>query len=93
MPILTFFFVPLVTGPSVNAQSGLSLPTIPLESLSSFDNPGENWTLADSVYSLEPGVPETIIFRTSDKLGEYTFVCTFPGHTATMQGVIRVVAH
>ncbi len=42
---------------------------------------------------LEPGVSETIIFRTPDETGEYAFVCTFPGHAATMRGIIQVLAN
>ena len=42
---------------------------------------------------LEPGVSETIIFRVPDEAGQYSFVCTFPGHATTMRGTIRVLAN
>ncbi len=42
---------------------------------------------------LEPGVSETIIFRAPGETGEYAFVCTFPGHAATMRGIIQVLAN
>ena len=40
---------------------------------------------------LEPGTSETIFFKAPDMPGTYVFVCTFPGHAATMRGVLRVV--
>jgi uncharacterized cupredoxin-like copper-binding protein len=39
---------------------------------------------------LEPRKSETIYFVAPSVLGEYTFLCTFPGHAGTMQGVMRV---
>lgn len=39
---------------------------------------------------LEPGDSDTIHFRAFDQPGEYTFVCTFPGHAATMRGKLQV---
>ncbi|MXX96052.1 MAG: auracyanin family protein [Rhodothermaceae bacterium] len=42
---------------------------------------------------LEPGISETIIFRVPDEAGQYSFVCTFPGHATTMRGIIQVVAN
>ena len=40
---------------------------------------------------LEPGASETIFFEAPDTSGTYVYVCTFPGHAATMRGVLRVV--
>ena len=40
---------------------------------------------------LEPGVTQTIYFRAPEVPGNYGFVCTFPGHAATMRGMLRVV--
>ena len=43
--------VMIVLSPVVNAQSQQLLQPIDLDSFSSFNSPGENWTLADSVFS------------------------------------------
>ena len=40
---------------------------------------------------LEPGTTETIYFLAPDSPGTYAFVCTFPGHAASMRGILRVV--
>jgi uncharacterized cupredoxin-like copper-binding protein len=40
---------------------------------------------------LDPGGSETIYFVAPEKAGDYHFVCTYPGHYAAMQGVLRVV--
>lgn len=39
---------------------------------------------------LEPETIETIYFIAPDKPGAYPFVCTFPGHSMTMRGVMIV---
>ena len=39
---------------------------------------------------LEPQKSESIYFEAPTAPGDYPFICTFPGHAATMQGVIRV---
>jgi glucose/arabinose dehydrogenase/azurin len=39
---------------------------------------------------LEPRKSETIYFVAPTTPGEYTYVCTFPGHYITMQGTMRV---
>jgi azurin len=39
---------------------------------------------------LEPESSETIYFVAPSKAGNYTFVCTFPGHYTLMQGTLRV---
>jgi azurin len=39
---------------------------------------------------LEPQKSETIYFVAPTTPGEYTYVCTFPGHYVTMQGTMRV---
>lgn len=39
---------------------------------------------------LQPHTKETIYFVAPDKPGDYTFVCTVPGHFYSMQGVLRV---
>jgi uncharacterized cupredoxin-like copper-binding protein len=41
---------------------------------------------------LEPGKSETIYFIVPEKAGDYQFVCTYPGHYAAMQGILRVVS-
>jgi uncharacterized cupredoxin-like copper-binding protein len=40
---------------------------------------------------LDPGASETIYFMAPEKAGDYQFVCTYPGHYAAMQGILRVV--
>ncbi|MEM6879320.1 MAG: plastocyanin/azurin family copper-binding protein, partial [Bacteroidota bacterium] len=39
---------------------------------------------------LGPGTNEVIYFTAPDTPGDYNFVCTFPGHWRTMNGVLRV---
>lgn len=39
---------------------------------------------------LQPGDSDIIYFTIPEKKGDYTFVCTFPAHAATMKGIIRV---
>jgi azurin len=39
---------------------------------------------------LEPQKSEAIYFVAPTTPGEYTYVCTFPGHYITMQGTMRV---
>ena len=40
---------------------------------------------------IDPGGSETIYFVAPDKAGDYHFVCTYPGHYAAMQGLLKVV--
>jgi azurin len=40
---------------------------------------------------LQPQSSETIYFTAPDQPGEYTFVCTYPGHHTLMQGKLKVV--
>jgi glucose/arabinose dehydrogenase/uncharacterized cupredoxin-like copper-binding protein len=61
------------------------------------DGPAQNYIPAmDEVLFntvlLEPGTMEAIYFTVPDKPGEYQYVCSFPGHSFTMRGVMRVVA-
>ena len=39
---------------------------------------------------LQPGTSESIYFTAPTQPGEYTFVCTFPGHAMTMRGIMTV---
>lgn len=41
---------------------------------------------------LQPETSETIYFTAPEKPGEYTYVCTVPGHFYVMQGKLKVVA-
>ncbi|MEZ4701427.1 MAG: plastocyanin/azurin family copper-binding protein [Rhodothermales bacterium] len=41
---------------------------------------------------LQPATAETIYFEAPSIPGDYPFVCTFPGHSATMRGILRVRA-
>lgn len=40
---------------------------------------------------LQPHTSESIFFIAPDKPGDYTFVCTIPGHFYSMQGTMKVV--
>lgn len=40
---------------------------------------------------LQPHTSESIYFIAPDKPGDYTFVCTIPGHFYSMQGIMKVV--
>lgn len=40
---------------------------------------------------LGPGKTDTIFFTAPKKPGKYTYLCTFPGHWATMNGTMKVV--
>ncbi len=51
MRSLLFFLTLLTASSAASAQPRLPLQPLSLESLSAFDEPAENWTLADSVYS------------------------------------------
>jgi azurin len=39
---------------------------------------------------LDPQQSDTIEFTAPSKPGDYPYVCTFPGHTALMNGVLKV---
>ena len=39
---------------------------------------------------LQPGTAETIYFVAPTKPGNYTYVCTFPGHYTVMLGTLKV---
>lgn len=41
---------------------------------------------------LQPGETQTIAFTAPTELGDYPYVCTFPGHWIRMNGILRVVA-
>ena len=40
---------------------------------------------------VDPGQSVTIRFRVPDEPGQYPYICTFPGHWRTMNGVLNVV--
>ena len=40
---------------------------------------------------LQPGVSESIYFIAPSEPGDYTYVCTYPGHYLIMRGVLKVV--
>ncbi len=40
---------------------------------------------------VQPGGSETIYFAAPEKPGRYTYVCTYPGHYASMKGTLTVV--
>jgi len=39
---------------------------------------------------LEAGQKETLEFTAPSKPGDYEFICTFPGHWAVMNGIMKV---
>jgi len=39
---------------------------------------------------IEPETEDTIYFEVPKTKGDYTFVCTFPGHGQIMRGIFRV---
>jgi uncharacterized cupredoxin-like copper-binding protein/glucose/arabinose dehydrogenase len=50
---------------------------------------------ADVLYHsalLQPEGSDTIFFVVPEKPGDYDFICSFPGHAATMKGIFRVTA-
>jgi azurin len=46
--------------------------------------------IAHTTKMLGPGESETIDFKAPDAPGEYPYICTFPGHFATMRGKLIV---
>ena len=40
---------------------------------------------------LEPQKSETIYFEAPSTPGEYTYICSFPGHASLMRGTMRVM--
>lgn len=40
---------------------------------------------------LQPHTTDVIYFETPQQPGEYTYVCTYPGHASTMRGILRVI--
>ena len=44
-----------------------------------------------STKMLDPNTTETLTFTAPTEPGDYPYLCTFPGHWRTMQGVMRVV--
>ena len=40
---------------------------------------------------VQPGKSISIQFRVPEKIGDYPYVCTFPGHSNLMRGVMKVV--
>ena len=40
---------------------------------------------------LQPGSSESIYFTAPNIPGEYTFMCSYPGHASVMRGIIKIV--
>lgn len=40
---------------------------------------------------LQPNTSDVIYFEAPDEPGDYQYVCTFPGHSFTMRGILRVI--
>ncbi|MGV8878785.1 MAG: plastocyanin/azurin family copper-binding protein [Sphingobacteriaceae bacterium] len=41
---------------------------------------------------LQPNQSDTIYFTAPDKLGDYPYLCTYPGHYLVMRGILKVTA-
>lgn len=41
---------------------------------------------------LQPNQSDTIYFTAPEKVGDYSYICTYPGHYLVMNGVLRVTA-
>jgi azurin len=41
-------------------------------------------------FLLQPGKSETIYFTAPDKLGNYEFLCSYPGHYMVMRGILKI---
>ncbi len=63
----------------------------------SMENPIQNNYVPDSkeilfhTSLLDPGEKETITFQAPSEPGDHPFVCTMPGHSSSMNGVMHVV--
>jgi azurin len=75
-------------------QKGIDLQEFAMAAMVDKDNeylPADRMT---DVYAhtslLGPGEEETIEFIAPDQAGPYKFLCTFPGHFGTMQGIFFV---
>ena len=51
--------------------------------------PDVSQVLASSIL-IDPGATSRLRFKVPDQPGDYPFVCTFPGHWRTMNGVMKV---
>ena len=40
---------------------------------------------------LQPGASQSIYFTAPDQPGNYPFMCTYPGHYLTMNGIMKVI--
>jgi len=40
---------------------------------------------------LEPGATDRIFFEAPSQPGDYEYICSFPGHSALMRGILRVL--
>ena len=45
-----------------------------------------------SIGLVQPGKKASVEFTAPKELGDYPYVCTFPGHSLTMRGIMKVVA-
>jgi len=41
---------------------------------------------------LEPGATDRIFFEAPTQPGDYDYICSFPGHSTLMRGILRVVS-
>ena len=48
-------------------------------------------SIISAIGLVQPGKKSSIEFTAPMKKGDYSFVCTFPGHSLTMRGIMKVV--
>jgi len=54
--------------------------------------PDSDYTVLGHTAMLQPGQEETIEFTIPEDASELIYICTFPGHIMTMNGIIKVTA-
>lgn len=79
----------VITAPGAANETGEKAMKLGLKGPALHYVPNSNKVLFHSNI-LEPGQTETLYFVAPTTPGTYQFVCTYPGHYAAMQGVLRV---
>ena len=91
----------LVLHPRVIAAQlqGLPMSEQSLENMDGFCPVAGNWCIAGHVTAdrhtpaqISTSAGDGILVNVPDEPGQYTYVCTFPGHAFTMRGMMRVVS-
>jgi azurin len=79
----------VITAPGAANETGEKAMKLGLKGPDMQYVPNSNKVLVHSNI-LEPGQTEALFFVAPSVPGIYQFVCTYPGHYAAMQGVLRV---